>query len=82
MRITKLETLRLAEFPNLVWVRVHTDQGVVGLGETSYAAQSVETSARICGAARAAGPLAAQRRRRPDQSSLTMMPSSSFEGAG
>jgi galactonate dehydratase len=43
MKITRLETLRLAEFPNLVWLRVHTDQGVVGLGETSYAAQSVET---------------------------------------
>ena len=42
MKITQLETLRLGEFPNLVWVCVHTDQGVVGLGETSYAAQSVE----------------------------------------
>jgi len=42
MKITRLETLRLAEFPNLLWLRVHTDQGVVGLGETSYAAQSVE----------------------------------------
>jgi L-alanine-DL-glutamate epimerase-like enolase superfamily enzyme len=42
MKITKLETLRLAEFPNLAWVRVHTDQGLVGLGETSFAAQSVE----------------------------------------
>ena len=31
MKITQLETLRLGEFPNLVWVRVHTDQGVVGL---------------------------------------------------
>ena len=42
MKITRLETLRLGEFPNLVWLRVHTDQGVAGLGETSYAAQSVE----------------------------------------
>jgi L-alanine-DL-glutamate epimerase-like enolase superfamily enzyme len=42
MKITRLETLRLGEFPNLVWLRVHTDQGVIGLGETSYAAQSVE----------------------------------------
>ena len=42
MKITQLETLRLGEFPNLVWLRVHTDQGLVGLGETSYAAQSVE----------------------------------------
>jgi galactonate dehydratase len=43
MKITRLETLRLGEFPNLVWLRVHTDQGPVGLGETSYAAQSIET---------------------------------------
>jgi L-alanine-DL-glutamate epimerase-like enolase superfamily enzyme len=42
MKITRLETLRLGEFPNLVWLRLHTDQGVRGLGETSYAAQSVE----------------------------------------
>ena len=42
MKINRLETLRLAEFPNLVWLRVHTDEGVTGLGETSYAAQSVE----------------------------------------
>jgi L-alanine-DL-glutamate epimerase-like enolase superfamily enzyme len=43
MKITRLETLRLEEFPNLVWLRVHTDEGLAGLGETSYAAQSVET---------------------------------------
>ena len=42
MKLAKLETLRLAEFPNLVWVRLHTDDGAVGLGETSFAAQSVE----------------------------------------
>ena len=42
MKIVRLETLRLAEFPNLVWLRVHTDQGLAGIGETSYAAQSVE----------------------------------------
>ena len=43
MRIQKLETLRVGEFPNLLWLRMHTDEGLVGLGETSYAAQSVET---------------------------------------
>ena len=43
MRIRKLETLRVGEFPNLLWLRVHTDDGLIGLGETSYAAQSVET---------------------------------------
>jgi L-alanine-DL-glutamate epimerase-like enolase superfamily enzyme len=43
MKIARLETLRLGEFPNLVWVRVHGDEGPTGLGETSFAAQSVET---------------------------------------
>jgi galactonate dehydratase len=42
MRITSLETLRLGEFPNLVWVRLHTDEGLVGLGETFMGAQAVE----------------------------------------
>jgi galactonate dehydratase len=43
MKLAKLETLRLAEFPNLVWLRLHTDEGLAGLGETSFAAESVET---------------------------------------
>ena len=42
MKLAKLETLRLGEFPNLVWLRLHTDEGLVGLGETSFAAESVE----------------------------------------
>jgi galactonate dehydratase len=42
MKLAKLETLRLAEFPNLLWLRLHTDQGLVGLGETSFSAESVE----------------------------------------
>ena len=42
MKIQKLETLRLEEFPNLLWIRVHSDAGVVGLGETHRAAPSVE----------------------------------------
>jgi galactonate dehydratase len=43
MKINRLETLRLGEFPNLLWLRVHTDAGIHGVGETSYAAHSVET---------------------------------------
>jgi L-alanine-DL-glutamate epimerase-like enolase superfamily enzyme len=42
MKITRLETLRLGEFPNLVWLRVHTDDGVTGFGETAFAAAAVE----------------------------------------
>ena len=28
MKVTALETIQLAEFPNLIWVRVHTDEGL------------------------------------------------------
>jgi L-alanine-DL-glutamate epimerase-like enolase superfamily enzyme len=42
MRVTGLETLRLDEFPNLCFVRVHTDAGLVGLGETFFGARAVE----------------------------------------
>lgn len=42
MRITALETLRTEEFANVIWVRVHTDAGIIGLGETFYGAGAVE----------------------------------------
>lgn len=42
MKITELETLRVAEFGNVLWVRVHTDTGIVGLGETFYGAAAVD----------------------------------------
>jgi L-alanine-DL-glutamate epimerase-like enolase superfamily enzyme len=43
VKITKLETIRIAERPNLLWVEVHTDEGLVGLGETFFGAATVET---------------------------------------
>ena len=42
MKITALETIRLDEFANLIWVRLHTDDGVTGLGETFMGAAAVE----------------------------------------
>jgi L-alanine-DL-glutamate epimerase-like enolase superfamily enzyme len=42
MKITAIETLRTEEFANVLWARVHTDAGIVGLGETFYGAASVE----------------------------------------
>ena len=42
MKITELETVRVAEYPNLLWVQVHTDQGIVGLGETFFGPAAVE----------------------------------------
>ena len=36
MQITAIETIQLDEFPNLFWVHVHTDAGLVGLGEAFF----------------------------------------------
>jgi len=42
MRILALETLRLGEMPNLLWVRIHGEDGLRGLGETFFGASAVE----------------------------------------
>jgi L-alanine-DL-glutamate epimerase-like enolase superfamily enzyme len=42
MKITRVETIRLDEFTNLLWVRLHTDAGVIGLGETFFGARAAE----------------------------------------
>jgi galactonate dehydratase len=42
MKITAIETIRTDERPNLLLVQVHTDQGLIGLGETSRGAAAVE----------------------------------------
>ena len=34
MKITKIESLTFEDLPRLLFVRVHTDEGIVGLGET------------------------------------------------
>ena len=43
MKITAIETLRLDQLPNLLWLRVHSDAGLVGLGETFFNPGPVET---------------------------------------
>jgi galactonate dehydratase len=42
MRITSVETIRIGEFPNILFVRLHTDAGLLGLGETFFGAAEVE----------------------------------------
>ena len=42
MKIAKLETLRIEEFPNLLWLIVHSDEEIVGLGETFLMPRTVE----------------------------------------
>ncbi|MFC7474272.1 mandelate racemase/muconate lactonizing enzyme family protein [Dankookia sp. GCM10030260] len=41
-RIQCLRTIRIAERPNLIWVEIETDEGLVGLGESFRGAQAVE----------------------------------------
>jgi galactonate dehydratase len=36
MKVTRIDTVQLAEFPSLLYVQVHTDAGLVGLGETYF----------------------------------------------
>jgi L-alanine-DL-glutamate epimerase-like enolase superfamily enzyme len=42
MKLTRIETIRSPDFPNLLWVQLHTDDGLVGLGETFYIPAAVE----------------------------------------
>ena len=41
MKIIGVETLYTREFENVIWVRLHTDAGFIGLGETFYGAGAV-----------------------------------------
>ncbi len=37
MKIVRLDTIQLAEFPSLLWLRLHADTDIVGTGETFFA---------------------------------------------
>lgn len=41
MRIVKVETIRNTALANVLWVQVHSEDGLIGLGETfTFQAQS------------------------------------------
>ncbi|NQW02117.1 MAG: mandelate racemase/muconate lactonizing enzyme family protein [Rhodospirillales bacterium] len=42
MQVSAIETIRVDELPNLIWVQVHTDEGLTGLGESFFGAAAVE----------------------------------------
>ena len=44
MKITQIETIRIEERPQIIWVQIHTDEGYIGLGETWYAPTVVEAA--------------------------------------
>lgn len=43
MKITAVETLRLKRHGTLIWVRLHTHEGITGLGESWFGAAAIET---------------------------------------
>ena len=43
MKVTAIETIRVREFPNAIWIQVHTDEGLVGLGETFFGPRAVSS---------------------------------------
>ena len=66
MKITQVETIRLGQFPNIIWVRLHTDEGLVGLGETFMGAAAIEAYLHEWAAPKLLGqdPLAIEARNR------------------
>jgi L-alanine-DL-glutamate epimerase-like enolase superfamily enzyme len=43
MKISALETVNVEAYPNITFVLVHTDEGIVGLGDTFFGTASVQT---------------------------------------
>ena len=43
MKVTAIETIRLGEFPAILFLQIHTDEGLIGLGENCVGVETVET---------------------------------------
>ncbi len=43
MKVTAIETIRLGEFPSILFLQIHTDEGLIGLGENCVGVETVET---------------------------------------
>jgi len=44
VKITQIETIRVKAHPQVIWVQVHTDAGIVGLGESWYAPTVIQAA--------------------------------------
>ena len=74
VKITAIETILDPDRPLLLWVRVHTDAGLVGLGETF---QSPDATARVIHGTLAKvllGQPALANRRRTQSDHVTSLP--------
>ncbi len=50
VKITKVETIHVGEFANILFVQIHTDEGLVGLGDTYYTPETTRTFIHEVGA--------------------------------
>jgi len=41
MKITKIDTIQVKDFPYLIFVQVHTDEGFIGVSDTYYATDAI-----------------------------------------
>ena len=78
MKIEAVETLRLGSHPNLLWVRLQTDTGLTGLGETYFGAGPCEADVHD----RLAPILLGQDARRIEYLNMRMQPYTGFTGSG
>jgi galactonate dehydratase len=76
MKIEAVETLRLADLPNLLWVRIHTSDGITGLGETFFGAGPIDIHDRI------APIILGQDASRIEFLNMKMQPYTGFTGSG
>jgi L-alanine-DL-glutamate epimerase-like enolase superfamily enzyme len=78
LKIVAVETLRLKEHPNLLWVRLHTDDGLTGLGETFFGAAATEADIHD----RIAPIILGQDPSRIEYLHIKMQPYTGFSGSG
>jgi galactonate dehydratase len=43
MKITRIQTIQAPEWPHILWLLIHTDDGLVGLGETYHNAHGIRS---------------------------------------
>ena len=41
MKITKIDTIQVTGFPYLIFVQIHTDEGLIGVSDTYYATDAI-----------------------------------------
>ena len=78
MKIIAVETLRLKRHGTLIWLRLHTDEGVTGLGESWFGAAAIEADIHD----RLAPVLLGQDPSRIEHLNRKMLPYVGFQGTG